>query len=92
MAILLLLGLLAILIAAATAILVMAVVTQAGLLDQLLGREALTVAAAATLFGVVFVVVGAGAALRHLVTVLLQRKKARTRQRGTRDREDTSRA
>ena len=79
MAFVLLLALLAIGIATATAILIVAVVSQAELVNQWLGRESLTVTGVAMLFGLSFVVVGASTAVRHLASALLQRfRKART--------------
>lgn len=71
-----LLGMLAAAIVAGTVALVATVAGGANLLQQVLGRQPVTLTAAALLFGMVVIVVGAGAAVRYLIGVM-RRGRAR---------------
>ena len=62
-----LLGMLAAAIVVATVALVATVAGGADLLQQVRGRQPVTLAAAVLLFGMVVIVVGAGAAVRYLI-------------------------
>lgn len=65
-----LLGMLAAAIVVGTVALVATVAGGADLLQQLLGRQPATLTAAAVLFGMVVIVVGAGAAVRYVIDVM----------------------
>ena len=65
-----LLGMLAAAIAVGAVALVATVAGGADVLQQALGRQPVTLTAAALLFGMVVIVVGAGATVRYLIEVM----------------------